>query len=134
MYNQIDMVFDEAAEDLTLDSAGRLKYHTHDTPIQAVVRRATTPEGGYARMVRVGSTTVTLNTGYKNSLPYRLSTTDVTVDQIGEHLTDAANDDRRVFIENIQSEENALGRLVLRVDYTTVGTNSADLSNTLLTL
>lgn len=70
----VDMSFDDLTEDLALDEYHSLLYHSGaDTPANAVVRRLSTPEEGYARMIRIGSEAKVYNPEYYSALPTMLS-------------------------------------------------------------
>lgn len=116
----VDMVLSPEG-DLAL-SNGRLDYYTDtDTVPNAVFRRAGTPPGGYARMVRSGSQTSILNSQYESVFSTYLSSSAPDLEErLNEAFQQVAKQDGRIDIASIDVSRSSAysNRLNLTAYYT----------------
>lgn len=88
--------------DITLDSRRDIK--TTSKVIDSVIRRAATIPTGYSKVVKEGDNQRIVNTTYGTQLAAYLSTT-VTGQALVDELMQAASDDGRVDIYDIQYQQ-----------------------------
>lgn len=118
----VDMVLNEDTEDLAFDRAGRLLYRTTgETEPWAVVRRAATPDNGYARMIRIGDSAEVYNQSYFTELPFYLSSSDLKDQDVQSQLVKAASQDGRLLITQFKGRRVDLNRYDYDLSYRLAG-------------
>ena len=126
----IDLIIDPSSNDLSLNNRNEIEYYeSREVPPNALIRLASTPETGYARMVRIGEQTVILNPNYHSVIPQYISSPSSSLDEMADEFVRLANYDGRILLENISLSATATNAAKFNITYRLTEDPSTTLSS-----